>query len=228
MKHAKLLVFDLDGTLVDSLPDLHSALNRCFRDFSFPEVSLAQVRTAIGDGATILVQRLVPPECPTERLVEVVERFRLEYDAHACDETYLYPGVIEFLKALKERPEPARLAILTNKPEAPSRLIAAHFGLDALGIEWIVGGDSLPTRKPHPQGLRWLMEQAGVGALDTLMVGDGPADAGAAQAAGVPFAALACGYGDTLSVQGYPCESIHGSFADFAADWLEERCSVHG
>jgi len=220
MRHAKLLVFDLDGTLVDSLPDLHGALNRTFAALGVPEVSMRQVQSAIGDGATILVQRLLPPSASPALLETALERFRQEYDSHACDRTILYPGVREFLKALAARPEPPRLAILTNKPHTPSVLIAAHFGLPELGIEWIVGGDTFTTRKPDPQGLRWLMEQAGTTPAETLMIGDGPADAGAAQAAGVPFAALECGYGDNLSVRDYPYANIHSSFADFARDWL--------
>lgn len=220
MRHAKLLVFDLDGTLVDSLPDLHGALNRTFAALGIPEVSMRQVQIAIGDGATILVQRLLPPGASPSLLETALERFRQEYDSHACDRTILYPGVREFLRALAKRPERPRLAILTNKPHVPSVLIAEHFGLPELGIEWIVGGDSLATRKPDPQGLRWLMERAGTAPGETLMIGDGPADAGAAQAAGVPFAALECGYGDSLSVRDFPFASIHASFAGFARDWL--------
>lgn len=180
---------------------------------------MRQVQSAIGDGATILVQRLLPPAAPA-LLETALERFRQEYDSHACDHTILYPGVHEFLQALAARPERPRLAILTNKPHIPSVLIATHFGLPELGIEWIVGGDTFATRKPDPAGLRWLMEQAGTTPAETLMIGDGPADAGAAQAVGVPFAALECGYGDNLSVRDFPYTSIHSSFADFARDWL--------
>lgn len=218
---AKLLVFDLDGTLVDSLPDLLSSLNRTFAALELPSVTPRQVKKAIGDGAMLLVQRLLPEDSSPEFVATALERFRLEYDAHACEETLLYPGVAEFLKELQERPGAPRLAILTNKPEAPTRLIAEHFGLESLGIEWIVGGDTLSTRKPAPEGLRRLMEQAGVSPEETLMIGDGPADGGAAQAAGVPFAALACGYGESLSVEGYPRVSLHRSFEEFAKEWLE-------
>lgn len=221
MQHAKLLVFDLDGTLVDSLPDLVSSLNRTFEALALPLVTPRQVQTAIGDGAMLLVQRLMPEGSSPEQVAKALEHFRLEYDSHACDETLLYPGVTEFLQALKALPKTPRLAILTNKPEAPTRIIASHFGLEELGIEWIVGGDTLSTRKPQPEGLRWLMEQAGVSPEETLMIGDGPADGGAAQAAGVPFAALACGYGESLSVEGYPRVSLHTSFAEFAKEWLE-------
>jgi phosphoglycolate phosphatase len=218
MRNAKLLVFDLDGTLVDSLPDLHSSLNRVFAKLEMPLVDTDQVRKAIGDGATILVQRLIPPGSSLETLAMALEAFREDYDAHACDETFLYPGVAAFLERLRDMPDGPHMAVLTNKPEAPSHIILDHFDLYARGIEWLVGGDTRSTRKPDPEGLQWIMAQAGVTPSQTLMIGDGPADAGAAKAAGVAFVALQCGYGETLLVDS-PEGHNFPDFESFAKAW---------
>jgi len=203
---------------VDSLPDLRSSLNRAFAKLGLPPVTAAQVRKAIGDGAATLVQRLIPPDSSEAFLAQALELFREDYDAHACDETFLYPGVAAFLERLRDQADGPHLAVLTNKPQAPAHTILEHFDLYARGIEWLVGGDTLATRKPNPEGLQWIMTQARVTSAQTLMIGDGPADAGAARTAGVPFVALQCGYGESLLVDS-PQGFNYPDFESFAKAW---------
>jgi len=216
---AKLLVFDLDGTLVDSLGDLHSALTRAFGTLGHPLPSREATNIAIGDGAGLLVRRLLPEGYSEVEFQEAFRSFRREYNGRACEETTLYPGVREFFAALASRSERPRLAVLTNKPQIPAHALLEHFCLFELGVEWLVGGDTFATRKPDPEGLLWLMEQAGVSAAETAMVGDGAADQGVARAVGTEFVALESGYGNPDAFTERPAGAYPG-FAAFARAWL--------
>ena len=222
MGTTKLLVFDLDGTLVDSLGDLHSALTRAFGTLGYPIPSREATSLAIGDGAGLLVRRLLPEGSTDVEFQEAFRGFRQEYDGRACEETTLYPGVREFFAALASRPERPRLAVLTNKPQIPSHALLEHFGLYELGVEWLVGGDTFATRKPDPEGLLWLIAQAGVSAAETVMVGDGAADQGVARAAGTEFVALESGYGNPDTFAERPAGAYPG-FAAFAKAWLKQN-----
>ena len=216
---AKLLVFDLDGTLVDSLGDLHSALTRAFGTLGHPLPSREATNIAIGDGAGLLVRRQLPEGYSEVEFQEAFRSFRREYNGRACEETTLYPGVREFFAALASRSERPRLAVLTNKPQIPAHALLEHFCLFELGVEWLVGGDTFATRKPDPEGLLWLMEQAGVSAAETAMVGDGAADQGVARAVGTEFVALESGYGNPDAFTERPAGAYPG-FAAFARAWL--------
>jgi phosphoglycolate phosphatase len=218
----KLLAFDLDGTLVDSLGDLHSALVRTMRALGHPLPSLEATGLAIGDGAGLLVRRLLPEGCTEAEFQEAFLGFRREYNGRACEETTLYPGVREFFAVLASRPTRPRLAVLTNKPEAPAHAILKHFGLFELGVEWLVGGDTFATHKPNPEGLLWLMGQAGAKPAETAVVGDGAADQGVARAVGAEFIALESGYGNPEAFAERPADAFPG-FAAFAKAWLRQN-----
>jgi phosphoglycolate phosphatase len=186
----RLVVFDLDGTLVDSARDLATAVNATLRRLApgVAPLDLDTVRSFIGNGARALVARSLvraglphPPE-------DVRPIFMAEYARCLLDTTRLYPGAAEVLDALADR----RLAVLTNKPGGLSRTI-----LDGLGVGdrffRVYGGDDGPTQKPDPDGLRRLMAEASAALEDTVLVGDSGVDVQTARAAGVR--ALAVDYG---------------------------------
>lgn len=184
-------IFDLDGTLIDSAPDIHAAVNTVLAAEGLPPVTLAETRGFVGSGAPVLVERVMahcglPPEPALHarllaRLLDIYET--------AVHLTQPYPGVPEALAALAA--EGWALGLCTNKPERPARAVLAHLGLAEL-FSVLVGGDTLPERKPHPLPLRHVV--AALGASRAVFVGDSEVDAETARAAGLPFAIYTRGY----------------------------------
>ena len=202
------IVFDLDGTLIDSAPDIHAAAARMLAGEGLAPLPLATIQSFIGNGVAVLVQRMMEtvglPEADHPRLTTA---FVAHYEAAPAVLTRPFPHVRETLAALHGAG--ARLGLCTNKPAAPSRAILAAFDLDPF-FATVIGGDSLPTRKPDPAGLLCAFaELGGVG----LYVGDSEIDAETAHRAGAPFALFTEGYRKT------PVEALthHFAFADFAS-----------
>lgn len=179
----RAVVFDLDGTLCDSVPDITAALNRVLEEQGRPPLPAATVRTLVGDGAAVLVRRALAEfgGLPPEGAEPHVERFIAIYEADPSARTTLFPGVAEALARLAAGG--AVLGVCTNKPlRATQRLladlgIARHFGA-------VVGGDSFPTRKPSPEPLLGVLAALGVAPADTAYVGDNEHDAATGLAAG--------------------------------------------
>jgi phosphoglycolate phosphatase len=208
-----VLICDLDGTLVDSAPDLCRALNKLLYELGLPAQPLAAVTTMIGDGVAKLVARGLAASGRRESTQELklfVDRFLAHYHDGLVIDTLPYPRSRDVLAALKSRGW--RLAICTNKPEEPSRKI-----LDALALaplfEALAGGDSYQVRKPHPDHLLILLRAMGADPRNAIMLGDGDADARSAQAAGLPVIIARFGYGHT------PPEELG---ADGAIDHFDE------
>ena len=187
------IVFDLDGTLADTAPDLAAALNHALAALGREPVAVESVRHLIGHGARAMLRKgLAATGESTEELVEQGYSILLEhYAPNICVGTRAYPGLEAALDALAKRG--AKLAVCTNKAERLTRLL-----LDALGLtgrfDAIVGGDTLPVRKPDPATLREAIARAGGGRA--IMVGDSITDADTAKAAGIPFVAVSFGYSD--------------------------------
>lgn len=222
----RLIVFDLDGTLVESLPDLHTAVNLALADFGHPARSLEEVRAAIGDGARLLISRCMPEGSAESDVDRVWGVFRGHYDRVCTDRSTLLNGALEFLQARSsESPRPA-LAVLTNKPQRPTDLVLRHFGLDSM-IDKAIGGDTPLGRKPDPTGLRSLMTEFGATSATTLMIGDGPADLAVAQAAGVETILLSTGYGKREDLGGLPRLAEVSGFPELESLWIDlERQSA--
>ena len=184
-------IFDLDGTLIDSAPDIHAAANAVLAAEGFASVTYDQARSFIGKGAGVFVQRLEQAAAGTSqpaRLQRMRQRFADEYEtAHAL--TRIYPGVEQALEDLRRAGW--RLGLCTNKPLIPTRSILAHLGWRDL-FEVVIGGDSLPVAKPDPAPLRAVITAMGGGPL--VYVGDSEVDSETAVAAGVPFALFTQGY----------------------------------
>jgi len=216
----KLLVYDLDGTLFETLPDLCTAVNLSLAAHGHPQKSQSEVRRAIGDGARILIARLVSPGTSEAGIDTVWETFRDRYLEVCADSSYLLPGVESFLEA-RHHDFPGRFqAILTNKPQAPSDALAKRFEMERW-IGRVVGGDTSLGKKPETGGLTDLMHWANATPDQTLMIGDGPADLAVAQNAGVKCVLVEGGYGNTQELEGLPWAWKVANFTDLAALWGE-------
>lgn len=204
----RTLVLDLDGTLVDTLPDLAAALNRLMASRSLAPFTDAEVAAMVGDGAAALVGRaLAARSLPPDP--DALAAFLADYGAHAAGASRAFPGVGETLAALAGRGW--RLAVCTNKPEAPAHTLLAALGLDHY-FAAIGGGDSFPTRKPDPAHLLATVAAAGGSARRALMAGDHRNDVAAAAGAGMPCIFAAWGYGAPGMAAG--AAAIAGSFGE--------------
>lgn len=184
------LVFDLDGTLIDSRGDITTAINRMRAGYGLAPLSLEQVVGMVGEGARVLIERAVGAELPAGRLDEALAVYLDHYREVCLDTTRPYPGVEAMLADLAGA---FPLVLLSNKGEALSRRVLEGLGL-ARRFREILGGDSLPTRKPDPAGLLLLAGRLGVPAGRLLLVGDTRIDAETAQAAGCPFVLVEWGF----------------------------------
>jgi phosphoglycolate phosphatase len=186
----RVLVFDLDGTLIDSAPDLAQAVNALLAEFGKPPLAEAAIRPMIGDGSRLLLARALAASGIDTPADDVFDRFMVHYLAFAADKTKVYPDVPETLAALQARGHP--LGVCTNKPFAPTERVLEAFNL-ARFFTAVIGGDSLPQRKPQPEPLLKAIEELGGG--PAAMVGDSANDILCARAAGVPGILIPSDYG---------------------------------
>jgi phosphoglycolate phosphatase len=185
LEKIKLVIFDLDGTLIDSEYDLAASINAMLRHYGRKDLPLEVIKTYIGDGAPMLVRRaLGDPE--DETFLQEALRFFLDYyRAHKLDSTYAYEGIAHSLQQLSSfNGESRKLAVLTNKPVRPAHDILAGLGLaDRFFV--IYGGNSFETKKPDPLGARTIMQEAGASPEASVMVGDSEVDILTARNAGM-------------------------------------------
>jgi phosphoglycolate phosphatase len=177
----RLIVFDLDGTLIDSRIDLCNSVNATLSHLSKPPLPEAVIASYIGDGVSMLVRRAIgDPEgdsADEKYVTEALTYFLDYYRIHKLDYTYLYPGVLEALEAIRANQPEILMAVLTNKPVRPSRDICAHFNLSRFFFQ-NYGGNSFHTKKPDPHGLQTLIAEAAAIAevnirpAETIMIGD--------------------------------------------------------
>lgn len=190
------IAFDLDGTLVDSAPDLVDTLNVVLAQEGLPPLPFNTARSFIGHGARRMLEQGFAAQglsLPEDQMEALFPRFLEHYQAHSTDQTRPFPGVVEALTDLKSRG--ARLTVCTNKITPLTRPILAALDL-ARHFDAIVGPDLASARKPDPRHLATAVELAG-GRLDrAVMVGDAAPDAGAAKSAGVPLVLVSFGYTD--------------------------------
>jgi phosphoglycolate phosphatase len=181
-----LLIFDLDGTLVDSTLDLANAVNAAREHMGLPALPVETVAGYVGNGAPVLIRRAMGPVAPEPQVEQALSYFLAYYRAHMLDHTRPYPGVIEALEALHGGA--VRMAVLTNKPVRFSRDLIAGLNMDRFFFQ-VYGGNSFLEKKPHPMGILALIAEAGVDAARTWMIGDSAIDVLTARNAGV----RACG-----------------------------------
>jgi phosphoglycolate phosphatase len=187
-----LVVFDLDGTLIDSAPDMHRAVNLMLADLGCGALSLPDVRTMVGDGASALIARaLAARHCVSADPNAALARFLEHYEADPTTDTRTFPGVPETLERLQAFG--LTLAVCTNKPSRLTQMILERLGIDRFFVR-VVAGDSLPFRKPDPRALLDVLNGFSTPPAAAIMVGDSEVDAATAHAASVPFVLMTYGY----------------------------------
>jgi phosphoglycolate phosphatase len=232
VERLRLLVFDLDGTLIDSAQDLCNSVNAALVHAGRPRLEDPLIAGFVGNGAPMLVRRslaaadIIHTDHVDAELHAQTYAFFLDYyRAHKLDFTYAYEGVLDSLHALHElhnadpaSPFPTRMmAVLTNKPVRPARGICEGLGLDSYFLH-IYGGDSFPLKKPDPLGLRTLMSEVGVSPEETAMIGDSQVDVQTARNAGVWSVGCTFGFGnDTLTSA--PPDRQPDILVNSARDW---------
>ena len=174
----QLVIFDLDGTLIDSRLDLVHSVNATLRHMKRPELPDDVIASYVGDGAPALIGRALGSEANDEKLVRSgLEYFLTYYREHKLDHTHLYDGIVEALATLQNshNGQPRKMAVLSNKPVHPSRAIVEALGLGKF-FACVYGGNSFPTKKPDPEGARSILKETGTAPQKTLIVGDSGVD----------------------------------------------------
>jgi len=214
------VLFDLDGTLLDTAADIALALNRAIGEFGWPPVAAAATKTLIGRGAPMLVQRaaeLQGRSLDPATHAAIVERFFHHYGAlQQNDESAAkpFPGAVEGLLAVHAAG--LRTAIVTNKQQRFAIALARRLGLSP-GVDVYVGGDSCARRKPDPMPLVFACESLGVAPARALMVGDSINDVQAARGAGIPVICVPYGYNEGMDPRSLPCDLLIDSLAELPA-----------
>jgi phosphoglycolate phosphatase len=211
----KAIAFDLDGTLVNTLPDLHEAANRMLGGLGRSKVDDSAVRAYAGDGVDRLVKRLLTGDPDGEPDAALFDRagnaFRGHYARVLSRASRPFPGVVEGLQEMRRHG--LRLACITNKPGRFTEPLLRDIGL-APYLDLVLSGDSLPRKKPDPLPLLHCAQVFGVPASRLLMIGDSPNDTRAARAAGCPVFCVPYGYRGTLGVHELDCDVIVPSLLD--------------
>jgi phosphoglycolate phosphatase len=184
VKDIKLLVFDLDGTLVDSKADLTKSINAMLRHYQRPELPEEVIGSYVGDGAPMLVRRALGDPQEEQFVQNALKFFMTYYREHKLDHTYVYKGVVDALNRLRISNPRWKMAVLSNKPVNPSRGICEGLGLNDFFVQ-IYGGNSFETKKPDPEGALTLLDETGARPEESVMIGDSQNDVLTAQNAGM-------------------------------------------
>jgi phosphoglycolate phosphatase len=210
----KAVLFDLDGTLIDSAPDLHVAANKLLNEENRHSITLKQTISMIGDGVPKIVERAFAATGYTIQIDELdgfVKRYLAFYEPHAADLTFPFPGGVECLKRLRQKGY--KLAVCTNKPHSATQRILSRLGL-ADFFSAVIGGDTLPRiKKPDPRHLIAALEVIKTSPKNAIMIGDHANDVNAGRAAGMPV--IICSFGYTNG----PAENLEG---DLVIDHFDE------
>ena len=213
------IIFDLDGTLIDSAPDIQAVANGVLVAEGHQPIKLEQTRSFIGNGAPTFVARMrAARDIPDSEQDRLLTAFKIGY-VSAVDLTVVFDGVVPALEALKAKGH--SLGICTNKPFKPTEAILAHLDMARL-FDSVIGGDTLPTHKPDPAMLHAAADALGDGPV--IYVGDSEVDAETAQRGGVPFLFFTEGYHKT-DLNSIPKTAAFGSYADFV-DLIEKTLAL--
>jgi phosphoglycolate phosphatase len=217
----KLLIFDLDGTLVDSRQDLSNSINAMLRHYGKAELPCDVIASYIGDGAPMLVRRALGDPDDEGLVPEAIEFFLSYYRDHKLENTYVYEHVLETLQELaatKNGAQPRRMAVLSNKPVHPSRAICEALGLSKFFFQ-IYGGNSFHTKKPDPLGVETLLGEAGVRPDEAAMIGDSDIDMITARNSGIYSVGVSYGLAP-YTLESAPPDVLVDSASEWATVFL--------
>jgi phosphoglycolate phosphatase len=193
----KLIIFDLDGTLVDSSTDISHAINYALEGTNVPPVTVQETITIIGEGITRLFEKIIEKNNLSAEKDILIQRFLNHYSAHLTDNTPVYPGVKETMEALKEYPK----AVISNKREDLSSRILEILGMRKY-FDVVVGSDTTSERKPSPVPIQYVLSRFEAKPEEAVIVGDSNFDIEAGKAAGVTTIAVTYGYRPLSSLRG--------------------------
>lgn len=207
-----LLVFDLDGTLVDSAPDIIVAVNRTLQNYGKRTLSDDVIIAHIGEGLKKLIADLfLEDDLDPSKIIDIEMEFLRIYEEEMFNRTRIFPGVETFLQNY-----PGPMAIITNKNERPAKALLKHLSLDRYPWVNVFGADTLEERKPSPLPLQTMMKLAGHTPQNTFMIGDGIPDVLSALRAGVPSIAIGFGYTSTHLLQQYEPKGVLGHYSELS------------
>ena len=216
MLNPRGILFDLDGTLVDTSRDITANINRAFKSMGYPQLSHETILSHVGYGAHYLLQQCLQINMPgikvDEKLVTSIwEKFRSHYNLHIIDEAQPYPGVVEFLEH-EDRP----MGVISNKPEEMVRAVLRELNLwQYFKFSW--GRDTLPVSKPDPEVIRYGIHELGIKQPgDVCMLGDNPVDTIAAKGAGAIAIALSYGFSSVEVLEQEQPDFLYHSFEEFS------------
>ncbi len=207
----KLVIFDLDGTLIDSSADIANAINYAVGPYGVKPITVQETIGLLGEGISSLMKRIIEKERINADKDLLIERFLDYYSAHLTDNTTVYPGVREVLAQMST----CRKAVISNKRESLSTRILEKLGLSAY-LDVIVGSDTTIERKPSPMPIRYVLSKLGISPEEAVIVGDSNYDIEAGKAAGIKTVAVTYGY--------RPLDVLRG--ADFIINKMEELAGI--
>jgi len=207
---ADLIIFDLDGTLIDSSEDIAWATNKTLNAFGYNEMGIEDIKDNIGWGVRSLLEKLMPEET-LEKIMEARDKFLDFYGKHLVVKTYVYPGVEDTLKHFKSMDK--LMAVVTNKPEGLAEKILEELNLSSYFAR-VVGGDSFSNRKPHPEPVEKVLGFSGIGPEKAVIVGDSPIDCETGKRAGTSTIGVTYGFRAKHELEEACCDAIVDSFPE--------------
>src|SRR5579862_1252026 len=213
----RLVIFDLDGTLIDSRLDLVHSVNAALRHIKRPELPPDVIASYVGDGAPILIQRALGKDATNEELVRTGLQFFLSYyREHKLDHTIVYDGIKDALTTIQRGSNgfARKMAVLSNKPVGPSRAIVEALGLGQFFVQ-TYGGNSFATKKPDPEGARKLLEETGIAPEKAAIVGDSHVDVETGMNAGLWTVGVSYGFAPH-TLEGVPPDILVDSPSELA------------
>lgn len=210
----KLIIFDFDGTLVDTSEDIMDAINQLLHEYGKTPLTLQQVKDHIGEGFTPFIKALALEREKDPRFAEkVFDRFQFYYDKRLMEKSTFYEGAEAFLKEFQKFPD-SRIGIVSNKPEYQVRIMIKAFGIEEIHLVEIFGGDRFDKKKPDPKPLQEMMRLANAKPDETVMIGDSRADVEAAKAAGTHFIGVSFGYNTVEALKGFGADRFIHHFGE--------------